>query len=115
MPQIFDNIEQQLLRRGICSGTEDHLLDGPQKSKMYKKIAAQEAVEICKLRLFLKLVAQVEDPSRIEPLPGIDLNTGASPPHWRHGAMPSSPRLRTGRSSPTLPPEARQRHCAAIL
>jgi len=33
-----------------------------------------EAVEICKLRLFLKLVAQVEKVSQIEPLPDIDFN-----------------------------------------
>ncbi|HUS45084.1 MAG TPA: DNA methyltransferase, partial [Phycisphaerae bacterium] len=36
-----------------------------------------EAVEICKLRLFLKLVAQVDDPDRIEPLPDIDFNIRA--------------------------------------
>ena len=36
-----------------------------------------EAVEICKLRLFLKMVAQVEDPARIEPLPDIDFNIRA--------------------------------------
>ena len=34
----------------------------------------EEAVEICKLRLFLKLVAQVEDSAQIEPLPDIDFN-----------------------------------------
>jgi hypothetical protein len=34
----------------------------------------EEAVEICKLRLFLKLVAQVDDVNRIEPLPDIDFN-----------------------------------------
>lgn len=33
-----------------------------------------EAVEICKLRLFLKLVAQVELVEHIEPLPDIDFN-----------------------------------------
>jgi len=33
-----------------------------------------EAVEICKLRLFLKLVAQVESVGQIEPLPDIDFN-----------------------------------------
>jgi len=33
-----------------------------------------EAVEICKLRLFLKMVAQVEDAAQIEPLPDIDFN-----------------------------------------
>jgi hypothetical protein len=36
-----------------------------------------EAVEICKLRLFLKLVAQVEDVKDIEPLPDIDFNIRA--------------------------------------
>ncbi|HUY35454.1 MAG TPA: DNA methyltransferase [Pirellulales bacterium] len=34
----------------------------------------EEAVEICKLRLFLKLVAQVETAEQIEPLPDIDFN-----------------------------------------
>jgi len=37
----------------------------------------KEAVEICKLRLFLKLVAQVENGARIEPLPDIDFNIRA--------------------------------------
>lgn len=37
----------------------------------------EEAVEICKLRLFLKLVAQVETASQIEPLPDIDFNIRA--------------------------------------
>ncbi|MCX5677413.1 MAG: Eco57I restriction-modification methylase domain-containing protein [Planctomycetota bacterium] len=36
-----------------------------------------EAVEICKLRLFLKLVAQVETAEKIEPLPDIDFNIRA--------------------------------------
>lgn len=34
----------------------------------------KEAVEICKLRLFLKLVAQVEKAEQIEPLPDMDFN-----------------------------------------
>lgn len=37
----------------------------------------EEAVEICKLRLFLKLVAQVEKSEQIEPLPDIDFNIRA--------------------------------------
>jgi hypothetical protein len=36
-----------------------------------------EAVEICKLRLFLKLVAQVDAAEKIEPLPDIDFNIRA--------------------------------------
>jgi hypothetical protein len=37
----------------------------------------EEAVEICKLRLFLKLVAQLDSPDHIEPLPDIDFNIRA--------------------------------------
>ncbi|MXV77508.1 SAM-dependent methyltransferase, partial [Candidatus Poribacteria bacterium] len=37
----------------------------------------EEAVEICKLRLFLKMVAQIEDVKQIEPLPDIDFNIQA--------------------------------------
>ena len=36
-----------------------------------------EAIEICKLRLFLKMVAQIEDVKQIEPLPDIDFNIQA--------------------------------------
>ncbi len=36
-----------------------------------------EAVEICKLRLFLKLVSQLESADQIEPLPDIDFNIRA--------------------------------------
>ncbi|MEG9267231.1 Eco57I restriction-modification methylase domain-containing protein [Qipengyuania sp. Mu-71] len=34
----------------------------------------EEAVEICKLRLFLKLASQIDDVDMIEPLPDIDFN-----------------------------------------
>ena len=37
----------------------------------------EEAAEICKLRLFLKLVAQLERDDQIEPLPDIDFNIRA--------------------------------------
>ncbi len=37
----------------------------------------EEAVEICKLRLFLTLVARLERPEEIEPLPDIDFNIRA--------------------------------------
>jgi len=37
----------------------------------------EEAIEICKLRLFLKLVAQIEKVENIEPLPDIDFNIRA--------------------------------------
>ncbi len=34
----------------------------------------REACEICKLRLFLKLVAQIDSPEQLEPLPDVDFN-----------------------------------------
>ncbi len=37
----------------------------------------EEAIEICKLRLFLKMVAQIGDVQQIEPLPDIDFNVQA--------------------------------------
>ena len=46
-------------------------------NNLYGVDIMEEAVEICKLRLFLKLVAQVESPDRIEPLPDIDFNIRA--------------------------------------
>jgi len=46
-------------------------------NNLYGVDIMDEAVEICKLRLFLKLVAQVETADKIEPLPDIDFNIRA--------------------------------------
>ena len=46
-------------------------------NNLYGVDIMEEAVEICKLRLFLKLVAQVDDVNKIEPLPDIDFNIRA--------------------------------------
>lgn len=43
-------------------------------NNLYGVDVMEEATEICKLRLFLKLVAQVNEGDRIEPLPDIDFN-----------------------------------------
>ena len=43
-------------------------------NNLYGVDMMDEAVEICKLRLFLKLVAQLRNPDQIEPLPDIDFN-----------------------------------------
>ena len=43
-------------------------------NNLYGVDIMEEAVEICKLRLFLKLVAQLEAYEEIEPLPDIDFN-----------------------------------------
>ena len=46
-------------------------------NNLYGVDIMEEAVEICKLRLFLKLVAQLENVGQIEPLPDIDFNIRA--------------------------------------
>lgn len=46
-------------------------------NNLYGVDIMDEAVEICKLRLFLKLVAQVDNVEHIEPLPDIDFNIRA--------------------------------------
>src|ERR1019366_6650579 len=43
-------------------------------NNLYGVDIMEEATEICKLRLFLKLVAQVDAGEKIEPLPDIDFN-----------------------------------------
>ena len=46
-------------------------------NNLYGVDIMEEAAEICKLRLFLKLVAQLETYDQIEPLPDIDFNVRA--------------------------------------
>ena len=46
-------------------------------NNLYGVDIMDEAIEICKLRLFLKMVAQIEDVRQIEPLPDIDFNIQA--------------------------------------
>ncbi len=46
-------------------------------NNLYGVDIMEEAIEICKLRLFLKMVAQIEDVRQIEPLPDIDFNVQA--------------------------------------
>ena len=46
-------------------------------NNLYGVDIMEEAVEICKLRLFLKLVEQLETYDQIEPLPDIDFNVRA--------------------------------------
>jgi hypothetical protein len=43
-------------------------------NNLYGVDIMEEAAEICKLRLFLKLVAQLDDADKIEPLPDLDFN-----------------------------------------
>src|SRR5579875_2733093 len=51
-----------------------HILKAIIINNLYGVDIMEEAIEICKLRLFLKLVAQIESPQQLEPLPDIDFN-----------------------------------------
>jgi hypothetical protein len=46
-------------------------------NNLYGVDIMEEATEICKLRLFLKLVAQIDEVAHVEPLPDIDFNIRA--------------------------------------
>ena len=90
--QGFLDDEERLRRRGpdylrdfkdILAQVERHpseryfILKSIVLNNLYGVDIMEEAVEICKLRLFLKLVAQLENYNQIEPLPDIDFNIRA--------------------------------------
>ena len=69
--------------RELLNRTDEHpnrkyfILKSIVINNLYGVDIMEEAIEICKLRLFLKMVAQLEDVKRIEPLPDIDFNVQA--------------------------------------
>ena len=68
--KILDEVERHPNRRYF-------ILKSIIVGNLYGVDIMEEAVEICKLRLFLKLVAQVQKAEQIEPLPDIDFNIRA--------------------------------------
>jgi hypothetical protein len=68
--KVLDRVAQHPNRRYF-------ILKSIVVNNLYGVDIMEEAVEICKLRLFLKLVAQVERVEDIEPLPDIDFNVRA--------------------------------------
>lgn len=65
--QTLDHIDQH-------QSQEYFILKSIIINNLYGVDIMEEAIEICKLRLFLKLVAQIEKPQDLEPLPDIDFN-----------------------------------------
>ncbi|MYB76672.1 MAG: SAM-dependent methyltransferase, partial [Chloroflexi bacterium] len=69
--------------REVLGGVADHanesyfILKSIIVHNLYGVDLMKEAAEICKLRLFLRLVAQLESYEQIEPLPDIDFNIRA--------------------------------------
>ena len=69
-PQILEDIKKHPNRRYF-------ILKSIIINNLYGVDIMEEAIEICRLRLFLKMVSQLEDARRIEPLPDIDFNVQA--------------------------------------
>jgi hypothetical protein len=68
--RILERIQQHPNRRYF-------VLKSSILNNLYGVDIMEEAIEICKLRLFLKLVAQIDKIEDIEPLPDIDFNIRA--------------------------------------
>jgi len=73
-PERFADFRRTLERIKLHPSHDYFVLKSILVSNLYGVDIMEEAVEICKLRLFLKLVAQLELTDKIEPLPDIDFN-----------------------------------------
>ncbi|WP_448541790.1 DNA methyltransferase, partial [Roseiflexus sp.] len=76
-PEQFSDFKRVLEQIGKHPNERYFILKSIIINNLYGVDIMEEAVEICKLRLFLKLVAQVERVEQIEPLPDIDFNIRA--------------------------------------
>lgn len=76
-PAKYGDFQKALARLADHPNRRYFILKTIMVNNLYGVDIMEEAVEICKLRLFLKLVAQVESADRIEPLPDIDFNIRA--------------------------------------
>ncbi len=76
-PERFADFKKVLDRIDLHPNRRYFILKSIIVGNLYGVDIMEEAVEICKLRLFLKLVAQVEEVKHIEPLPDIDFNIRA--------------------------------------
>jgi hypothetical protein len=76
-PKKFEDLREILDQSKKHPNQDYFILKSIIVNNLYGVDIMEEAVEICKLRLFLKLVAQVESQDRIEPLPDIDFNIRA--------------------------------------
>jgi hypothetical protein len=73
-PEKFADFRRVLERVGLHTNRRYFILKSIIVNNLFGVDIMEEAVEICKLRLFLKLVAQVDLVDQIEPLPDIDFN-----------------------------------------
>ncbi|MGQ4809130.1 hypothetical protein NKDENANG_02532 [Candidatus Entotheonellaceae bacterium PAL068K] len=73
-PRKFSDFRRILAAIGEHPNRTYFILKSIMVNNLYGVDIMEEAVEVCKLRLFLKLVAQVDKVKDLEPLPDIDFN-----------------------------------------
>ena len=76
-PKALQDFRQILDAAGQHRNERYYILKSIIVNNLYGVDIMEEAVEICRLRLFLKLAAQLESYDQIEPLPDIDFNIQA--------------------------------------
>ena len=76
-PRALSDFKEVLDQISEHRGERYFILKSIVLNNLYGVDVMEEAVEICKLRLFLKLVAQLKTYDQIEPLPDIDFNIRA--------------------------------------
>jgi hypothetical protein len=76
-PGRYADFRDTLARVAEHPNREYYVLKSIIINNLYGVDIMEEAVEICKLRLFLKLVAQIDRAEEIEPLPDMDFNIRA--------------------------------------
>ena len=76
-PEKFRDFKKTLAEIDRHPNRRYFILKSIVVNNLYGVDIMEEAVEICKLRLFLKLVAQVDKVGQLEPLPDIDFNIRA--------------------------------------
>jgi len=76
-PEKFSDFRKILAQIATHPNRRYFILKSIIVNNLYGVDIMEEAVEICKLRLFLKLVAQIDQVEHIEPLPDIDFNIRA--------------------------------------
>ena len=73
-PETMNDFRNVLERVAVHASERYFVLKSIVVGNLYGVDIMEEAVEICKLRLFLKLIAQLDGYDQIEPLPDIDFN-----------------------------------------
>ena len=76
-PKAFSDFREALANAARHPSERYFILKSIVVNSLFGVDLMDEAVEICKLRLFLKLAAQVEAADQMEPLPDIDFNIRA--------------------------------------